>query len=680
MADLMKYAGISAAAIGAVTGLTAYYMTQPKPVNKIINLSQQSYHAAGEPDARLPKLCPDGKLIPYVYEDVTTVYEAFQRGARVSSNGECLGWRENGQGPYKWISYNDVLLRAANFGSGLISLGLKPVNTTNVGIYSQNKVEYILGELACYTYSMVIVPLYDTLGPDASTYIIHQAEIQAVIVDKSEKGVDLINHQAEGSTLTTVIVIEEISDELRKLAGEKGVKVLTFREVEELGVAKPHDPVPCETEHLCTICYTSGTTGKPKGAMITHRNIISVVSACLMITNPTQIVAGDSMISYLPLAHMYERAVEITMYARGGKVGMFSGDVRKLLEDIRELKPQLFPTVPRLLNRVYDQVMASVNSSILKKTIFNLAMKRKEAELRSGIIRNDSVWDKLAFRKVQQILGGKLKLITTGSAPLSEKVLNFIRCAAGCAVIEGYGQTESAAICSLGIVGDDIPGHVGPPMPCCMIKMVDVPDMGYYAKNNEGEICVKGTNVFKGYLNDPEKTAEAIDEDGWLHSGDIGRWTESGCVKIIDRKKNIFKLAQGEYIAPEKIELIYIRSPPISQVFVTGDSLQSHLVGVVVPDQEQLPKWAKTKLGINESYDQLCENEAVKKAILDDITTRGKKDGLKSFEQVKNIHIHPDQFTVENGLLTPTFKSKRNELQKFFKDHVQRMYSAASAL
>lgn len=188
---------------------------------------------------------------------------------------------------------------------------------------------------------------------------------------------------------------------------------------------------------------------------------------------------------------------------------------------------------------------------------------------------------------------------------------------------------------------------------------------------------MKGPNVFKGYLKDKEKTAEALDENGWLYTGDIGKWLPNGTLKIIDRKKHIFKLAQGEYIAPEKIENIYIRSEPVSQIYVHGDSLQAFLVGIVVPDAEVMPGWAKKK-GFEGSFAELCNNLELKKAIMADMVRLGKESGLHSFEQVKAIHIHKEMFTVQNGLLTPTLKAKRPELREFFKEEIEELYATVS--
>uniref|UniRef100_A0A8C3H7H2 long-chain-fatty-acid--CoA ligase n=3 Tax=Chrysemys picta bellii TaxID=8478 RepID=A0A8C3H7H2_CHRPI len=264
--------------------------------------------------------------------------------------------------------------------------------------------------------------------------------------------------------------------------------------------------------------------------------------------------------------------------------------------------------------------------------------------------------------------------MVTAAAPISPSVLTLLRGALGCQIFEAYGQTECAAGCTFTVPGDCTSGHVGAPLPCNILKLEDVADMNYFSSNNEGEVCIKGPNVFKGYLKDPEKTAEAIDTDGWLHTGDIGKWMPNGTLKIIDRKKNIFKLAQGEYIAPEKIENVYIRSAPVAQVFVHGESLKSSLVGVVVPDPEVLPKFA-AKLGIKGSSEEIYKNSVLKKAILEDMVKVGRDAGLKSFEQVKDIYIHPEMFTIEQGLLTPTLKAKRAELSKYFQTQIEALYA-----
>jgi len=329
---------------------------------------------------------------------------------------------------------------------------------------------------------------------------------------------------------------------------------------------------------------------------------------------------------------------------------------------------------------VYDRVSAGVKaSSGLKQALFNYGLKSKEAELEAGIIRNDSIWDKIIFKKVQATLGGRVKFVVTGSAPISKTCLQFLRCVLGCPIIEGYGQTECSAAGTISLLGDTLSaGTVGAVIPCGEIKLATVPDSKYRAENDEGEVCFRGPHVFRGYLNNPERTAEALDEDGWLHSGDIGKWEERGRLRIIDRKKAIFKLSQGEYIAPEKIENIYVRATSVAQVFVYGDSLQSVLVAIVVPDIEVMPAWLPKNvpdMNPNASLSEICKDPRVNALVLKEMLHEGAQAKLASFEQVKAVYLSPTPFTVENNQLTPTFKSKRPQLTEAYRAVVDQLYA-----
>nr|CAB3219806.1 long-chain-fatty-acid--CoA ligase 1 [Phallusia mammillata] len=356
-------------------------------------------------------------------------------------------------------------------------------------------------------------------------------------------------------SIKLIVAMETIDDDNKKLADECGVKVMTFSEVEENGKANLKDFVPPKPEDLHTICYTSGTTGLPKGVMMTHRNIISNHAGVYGVgkTHFLDMGPNDVYISYLPLAHVFERLLAVQMYYLGGRVGFFQGDIKLLLSDIAELKPTVFAMVPRLINRIYDKIHAGVAGSAIKKFLLDKAHKSKLAKLRKGVVTRSSIWDSLVFKKVQNLVGGRVKFCITGAAPVSTDVLNFMRCALGIYFTEGYGQTESCCGISITVPGDYESGSVGTPVLCNHLKLVDVPEKNYFAKDGVGEICAKGANIFKGYYKDEEKTKEALDEDGWLHTGDVGKWLPNGSLKIIDRKKHIFKLSQGEYIAPEKV-------------------------------------------------------------------------------------------------------------------------------
>ncbi|XP_032383984.1 long-chain-fatty-acid--CoA ligase 1 isoform X2 [Etheostoma spectabile] len=662
--------------VGAVAAATTYYLaTRPKAVPPVCDLRMQSVEVPGGDFARQSVLLNGNGHITHFYDDARTLYEFFLRGVRVSNNGPCLGSRKPKQ-PYEWMSYREVMERTENLGSAFLHKGHSKTTDPHIGIFSQNRPEWTISELACYTYSLVSVPLYDTLGTEAIGYIIDIASISTLVcdvVDKVNLVLDCVKDRKH--SVKTIVLMETPSAELVDRCQLAGIHIISLQEMESIGKANHHQPIPPQPKDMALICFTSGTTGNPKGAMLTHENVVSNCSAFIKLTESyAQTTSDDVMLSFLPLAHMFERVVEGLMIVNGARIGFFQGDIRLLSDDLNMLKPTVFPVVPRLLNRMYDKIFGQANTT-LKRWLLGFAYRRKEAEMRRGIVRTDSIWDRLIFRKVQASLGGRVRLMLTGAAPISPAVLTFLRAAVGCQFYEGYGQTECTAGCTMTVPGEWNAGHVGAPLPCNTVKLVDVPEMNYLAANGEGEVCVKGTNVFQGYLKDPEKTAEAIDADGWLHTGDIGKWLPNGTLKIVDRKKHIFKLAQGEYIAPEKIENVYMRSDAVAQVFVHGDSLQACLVAVVVPDPDFLCSWIKRTLGLEASYKELCGRAEVKAAILKDMVQLGKTGGLKSFEQVKAICIHTELFSIENGLLTPTMKAKRNEMRQYFRSQIDELYA-----
>jgi long-chain acyl-CoA synthetase len=327
-------------------------------------------------------------------------------------------------------------------------------------------------------------------------------------------------------------------------------------------------------------------------------------------------------------------------------------------------------------------------AGVSKRKLFYSALRAKTAGLQQGHLKH-TLYDKLLFNKIKAALGmDHIRFMVSGSAPLASNVMTFFRCLLGVPVIEGYGQTEGTAAAPVSHTEDVTSvGHVGGPVQSCEIILMDVPEMAYLSTDRShggeacfgrGEICIRGPNVFCGYYKEEEKTREAVDVEGWLHSGDIGLWLPSGCLKIIDRKKNIFKLAQGEYVAAEKIENILIRSLLIGQCFVYGDSFQSCLVAIIVPDEDVLRKWANdvdaASLG-GESIQELCQNEQLIGEIMMQIKSLSKSSGLHGFEMVRAVHLEAEPFSVENGLLTPTFKIKRQQLKERFQNHFDRLYA-----
>uniref|UniRef100_A0A915EUD8 long-chain-fatty-acid--CoA ligase n=1 Tax=Ditylenchus dipsaci TaxID=166011 RepID=A0A915EUD8_9BILA len=610
-----------------------YMWSSSRPINgKITPLVDPNMQTRQLSDgSRVCKYLKSDALMRCRYGDVTTLYEAVRRGARLSKNGPMLGYRskqEDGSEPYVWIHYDEVLHRSLVVGKALRKLG--------------QPIEWIIVEQATYSFNNVLVPLYETLGADACVFIVNQANIQVVFADTLEKVMvrvyfGLLEKRDECKCLKTIILIgQELTEELIEKAASVQVALYSFAHFEQIGQGEAVadlQAVPPTPDDLATICYTSGTTGTPKGVMLTHGNVIADCTT-LDYFKSSKLDYKDVMMSFLPLAHMFERVVQAGIYMEGGAVGFFRGDIRLLVDDIKTLKPTVLPVVPRVLNRLYDKVLAEVNKSKINQLIFDAAIAFKQREISNWIIRNNSLVDNLIFKKVREGLGGRVKLMITGSAPLSEAVLTFVRCAMGCVVLEGYGQTECVAAATITIEGDYIPGH----------------DKG-------GEVCIKGTNVFKGYYKNEEQTREVLDEDGWLHTGDIGRWTDRGTLKIVDRKKHIFKLSQGEYC------------------FVHGISLKTCLVAVIVPDPEVIPGAVEAQLGVQgKSFQELCILPQVKKLIMEDILAVGKRAGLFSFEQVKDVFLCSEMFSVDSDLLTPTLKSKRPKLKDHFAEQIAKMY------
>ncbi|BFZ03707.1 hypothetical protein BsWGS_06746 [Bradybaena similaris] len=670
--------------LGALTlaGVAAnYYLKQTatKPVEPIVDLNNQSVIIDSKPEHRASRLAhgPDYFKFDRFWPNVHTVYEVLEQGRRISNNGPCLGTRSGPNREYEFISYQEVINRVHSFGSGLISRGSAPSNKF-VGIYASNRPEWTISDFGSQAYSMCPVPLYDTLGLDGCKYILNECEMSVVVVDTEEKLQHLINLKPEVPHLKLVVVIEPFKAELRSAASKQGLELIQFYELLDLGKKNLKKPIPPEPSDLFSIVYTSGTTGNPKGAMLTHHSFITMVDSTHSQLKKHMVFTPDDVhLSYLPLAHAFDRAVCVLMLLSGAQIGYYSRDLTALLADFAALRPTIFPSVPRLFNRLYDTVMADVQQSKIKSTLLRWALESKSKEISRRIIRRDSFWDKLLMRKIQNKVGGRVRMLISGSAPLSPDVMQFLRCAFGCPVLEGYGQTEAGAAITLTIYGDPSVGSVGPPLPGCHVKLVDIPEMNYYAKNNIGEVCAKGEIILQGYYKQPDKTAEAIDKDGWLHTGDVGTWLPNGTLKIVDRIKHIFKLSQGEYIAPEKIENVYRASPFIAQCFVDGDSLKSHIMAVVVPDIIYLSKWAPNN-GFPTDIEKFCEHKDAHDLVLKDMLKYGQMAGLKGFEQVKDIILEPSLFSVDSGLLTPTLKNKRPQLRAAYKDKIQALYSKCS--
>ncbi|KDO34847.1 hypothetical protein SPRG_00908 [Saprolegnia parasitica CBS 223.65] len=574
----------------------------------------------------------------------------------------------NGEaGAYVWASYATVYARVQAFASGLLHeqlLAPTPDGLRVLCVYMKNCPNWIVAEYGAFYGGATVVPLYDTLGASSTAFILQHTHASTVVCSRNELPA-LLRVRSSVPSLTTVILSGDVTPDDEASARAAGVHLTSMAAIEAIGAAHPAPRAPLAASDMAILMYTSGTTGDPKGVPLTHANILlcSCSSDARIKYRKSKAALEDHPIhlSYLPLAHIAEQLAKTLTLRHGGSLGFYQGDPLKLIDDLIALRPTIFASVPRLLNRVYDKVVgAGLSAGGLKGWLFATALATKLANLERGITSH-WLYDRLIFEKIRAKLGlDRVRFVITGSAPLSSDVASFYRVLLDCPVVEGYGQTECTGGATASDPRDFSAGNVGAPFACVEMKLVSVPDMGYNVTDTvhgdlhvagRGEICYRGATVFSGYFKNPALTKEVLDEDGWLHSGDIGVWTLDGRLKIVDRKKNIFKLSQGEYVAPEKIENIIASSVFVNQSFVYGDSYHATVVGVI-----------------------LCADPKIIAHVLTDIQRVSKTSQLLGFETLRAIALRPELFTIEEGLVTPSLKLKRQAAKKIFGDVLDRLY------
>ena len=536
-----------------------------------------------------------------------TMWDAFEINLKNGrAKKDFLGYRkkiskDELEKKYSWITYEEANKKLINFSRGLNVLNLCPVlNLENeeekfrfLGIYSRNKVEWLLSYFGAVRDSITVVTIYETLGDLAIEFILNQTKLTTIVIEvKATKKILELARQNRISNVKNLIVLDKEDDEetcnnLKNL----GLNIYSWDEVAQKGNDEGQniDLKKPNANTISTINYTSGTTGNPKGAKIKHSSIILDTDVVEMFGLYLR-QSDDIYLSFLPYAHIMETLIIAVLVSRGIRIGIYNGNAGKIIEDAQILHPTVVCSVPRIFQRIYD----SINSKLRKKskciqTMFNKAMELKIKDSEENGVLDNFIWDNLIFKEIRNVLGGRVRFMLVGGAPIDQYLLKFLKCALSCEIVEGYGQTEDCAGILLTRTYDRIGGHLGGPGYSAELKLVDVPELNYLTTDVDpttgnlrprGELCVRGPILFTGYLSDPEKTKEVIDKEGFLHTGDVAMLIpeHGNAIKIIDRVKNIFKLQQGEYVAPEKIENILSGSKYVEQLFVYGDSLQNYIV------------------------------------------------------------------------------------------------------
>jgi long-chain acyl-CoA synthetase len=557
-----------------------------------------------------------------------------------------------------------------------LSMGLRALGIDRgdrVGILSENRPEWAFADLATLTAAAVDAPIYATLTPPQILYILNDSEAKALFVSTPAQARKVQEIRAQATHLQHVIRMEE-------MPADAAAGTISIDEVRAQGrPALQADPeavrkraAEVKEADLATLIYTSGTTGDPKGVMLTHRNLVSNT------VGSSQVFAAmgkdDVALSFLPLCHVFERMSGHYLMLLQGCAIAYAESVEKVPANMVEVRPTVMCSVPRLYEKMYARVHEKVASDPpMRQKIFRWAvgvgreMFRHQIEHRTpGLLLRAqfAVADKLVFSKIKERTGGRLRLFVSGGAPLAREIAEFFG-AAGLLILEGYGLTETSPVITVNRPDAIKPGSVGLPIKDVEIKIAA-----------DGEILTRGPHVMKGYFKKPDATAEAIDPDGWFHTGDIGVIDERGFLTITDRKKDIIVTSGGKNIAPQPIERLLKSSPLVGEVVMIGDR-RNFPAALVIPAFEALEKWAREKGVSFASREELIARPEV--VALYDHTVKELTAELAQFERIKKIALLPREFSIETGELTPKLSVKRRVVEQKYKDVIDRLYEGAAA-
>jgi long-chain acyl-CoA synthetase len=592
--------------------------------------------------------------------EFATLNQLLSRAVETYQKPDALSYKKDGT--WHRISSEEWLARARNVALGLHELGVRARD--RVALLSENRPEWFLLDAGMQILGAVNVPLYSTLMPEQIAYIINDSGANVVIASTADQqkkiaavknGLSAVKHfvAIEPGAELDAIALASVEDS-GKAAGDKDSSLAQTL----ADAVKPDD--------LASIVYTSGTTGDPKGVMLTQDNLVSNVRASLEVL---PIGRDDVALSALPYSHVFERMVAHYLYPAAGTSIAVAGSLEEVPQNLGEVRPTVMTMVPRFYEKLYARVKESVDQgSATKRKIFHWAIGigREHGEYRlkgepapTTLELKYKLATALVFGKLQKRIGGRLRFFVSGAAPLPKTIADFFW-AAGITIVEGYGLTETSPVISVNRPGAIKFGSVGRVIPGVEVKIAD-----------DGEICVRGPNVMKGYYNNEGATREVIDSDGFFHTGDIGELDADGYLRITDRKKDIIVTAGGKNIAPQAIEGKLKTNAYIAEVVVVGNA-RKFPSALVVPDYDKLVAWCRTQSIPTDERDELATHPKVTEFLLAQI--EDLSIGFAPYERIKKIAVLAKEFSIEKGELTPTMKVKRNVIESRYKHLIDELY------
>ena len=587
----------------------------------------------------------------------STVADLLPLAAREHADRRAVMYKEEGASEWTSKTYRDVGEVVERLALGLIDLGIEKGD--KVSILGNTRPEWTYFDFAALTAGATVVPIYQTNSPEECQYVLENSDARAVIVEDSEQLAKIREVRDRCPILEHVILMTGEAEDAISAADltERGASHGSSEWEERWSSVTPDD--------ICTFIYTSGTTGPPKGCVISHGNYRAMLDMVLEVG-----VLGDDEVTYLylPLAHSFALLIQFGTVALGATLAYWQRDPLKIIADLAEVKPTYFPSVPRIFEKIYTAATAAAeNAGGLKKAVFNWAIgvgRRMRETERAGkqpgllLRRQYEIADKQMLSKIRNLFGGRIKVAVSGAAPINPEILRFFD-AAGVLVVEGWGMTETSTAATAATPEDFKFGTVGRPFPGCEIKIAD-----------DGEILVRGPNIFQGYYKNPEATAETL-VGGWLHTGDIGEIDSEDYVKITGRKKDIIITAGGKNITPANLEAEIKQHPLVSQCVVIGDR-RPYLVALITLDMEECAKLCEER-GWPADPAQLRSNPEMTALIQQHLDKVNEK--FARVEQVKKFEILPHDLSQETGELTPTLKVKRNVVAEKYESEVDALYA-----